>query len=274
MSFKFLPLILIALCGYVYLKSTDRYNIGLARASRMEFPIYLIISGMTVFFLIFLFLSFMALASVKLLDSYPCLTWFNAVSDFIKELLTFSFETKVSENQWPFIRFIIQVLTFLMLARILSSMTNIWDVIRGNDQYKISKNALCKYGNEFDEMFLASMTEFKIINVTLKNRKVYIGIVAEIPDPKRDTSHVRLLPIYSGYRNEDNFAIKIVEDYESAYRDQEFDISNFVVTVATSEIMTISFFKKSTYDYFSANKYDININDFDVTPTENQYPKY
>jgi hypothetical protein len=59
------------------------------------------------------------------------------------------------------------------------------------------------------EKFLAECgTKFQTVLITLSSRKVYVGIVHEIPIECGEVEHFSILPILSGYRDKDSLTVK------------------------------------------------------------------
>ena len=80
-------------------------------------------------------------------------------------------------------------------------------------------NAIRKHGNELDILMLDSIDSSQPVLFVLDNKKLYLGLVVGNPNPLDDVDHqyIRILPIMSGYQNEEG-KIALNTDYESAYR--------------------------------------------------------
>jgi len=72
--------------------------------------------------------------------------------------------------------------------------------------------AVDKHGDEIGKLFKLSLKDGKLIHITLKNNKVYVGFSATIPEPQK-TNYLTLTPILSGYRNSDTKEITFTTDY-------------------------------------------------------------
>lgn len=270
--FKFLPLLLIAISGYIFLKSTYRFNILLARTPKVEFPILIVIAGLVVSIFGYSLIDMINRIIELTVSQFPCISFISIVQPYLTGITEVALATPTNNPNYSIVLFLLQAAVLSLAALALSKLVNASDERRGKGRFYLSTTALLEHGNEFDEIFVESMTGFKIVNVTLKNRKSYIGFVAEIPDPKKDTTHIRILPVYSGYRDEKTFELKIVEDYESAYlNNKSFDMADFLVVISTDEIITVSFFKKDAYNYFSKNKFSLNLKNVNVTGEPTRY---
>jgi len=58
---------------------------------------------------------------------------------------------------------------------------------------------------------------FKPVSITLDNRKVYIGYIWDSLEPGRD-SHLTILPLYSGYRDDDKLEMHVSRKYVSVFK--------------------------------------------------------
>jgi len=64
----------------------------------------------------------------------------------------------------------------------------------------------------------ACLNEGRPILITLKNRKVYVGFVIEIPYmADREDWHLKILPLRSGFRNENKLILKLNNDYREIW---------------------------------------------------------
>lgn len=78
---------------------------------------------------------------------------------------------------------------------------------------KIISRAVDRHGDELEQLFRDSVLKAQLVQLTLKNEKVYLGVIDKIPEPKK-TNYVSLIPIYSGYRNKDTKEMVITTSYE------------------------------------------------------------
>src|SRR5690606_14929805 len=73
-----------------------------------------------------------------------------------------------------------------------------------------------KFGSQLDRLFWFSITakrdEDKLLMLTTKNNKVYIGYVSEISEPLGE-SYIRIIPNFSGYRDKDTLTLDITTKY-------------------------------------------------------------
>jgi hypothetical protein len=117
---------------------------------------------------------------------------------------------------------------------------------RSNDHLEILVSRACR--------------ETKAVSITLKNRKVYIGLITRTHDPLYDRKYIQLLPIKSGYRNAETLALHLTVDYAAVYAKiiQEDTtviaggIQDFEVIVPVSEIQSVNLFDPAAYLLFNS----------------------
>ena len=95
--------------------------------------------------------------------------------------------------------------------------------------------------------------ENKFILLTLKNNKVYIGILWKYPEnPKSrfEFQTISIVPFKSGYRCESTKKIKWNINYPK-YKD-DFQIASMEVIIPRSEIITVGKFNKEVFKHFDS----------------------
>lgn len=119
------------------------------------------------------------------------------------------------------------------------------------------KKAINKIGNNLERLLLFSADNRKLIQVTLKNDKVYVGICSRIPVPDK-TNYIDIIPFFSGYRNPETKRIVFTTDYLTVYSEyikegqvlsiQELEVN---VTIKSDEILSANRFDIEMYDRFN-----------------------
>jgi hypothetical protein len=125
----------------------------------------------------------------------------------------------------------------LIVNLVSPSMWSKWRLIKSHD------NGFLRLAHE------AAMEE-KPVAVTLKNRKVYIGMVIRTPSLKVGAQYITVLPITSGYRDPITLRLVVTEDYATVYRQANIDASDFGVTIPLDEIESASLFNPEVYPLF------------------------
>jgi len=64
------------------------------------------------------------------------------------------------------------------------------------------------HGDALDRLLFRATKEGQPVVITLENRKVYIGFVADAPNLEREGRYLGLLPVTSGYRDSETLAFK------------------------------------------------------------------
>lgn len=79
---------------------------------------------------------------------------------------------------------------------------------------KIRDKQLLDTAGPIEELFDVSKKLQYPVMITLKNRKVYIGLIDDMPPPfLGQKRHVKLLPLYSGFRDSETLHYEQDEDY-------------------------------------------------------------
>ncbi|OYD41157.1 hypothetical protein [Sphingobacterium cellulitidis] len=135
-----------------------------------------------------------------------------------------------------------------LLTVALTHLTN----LLANNKKEINK-AIKLIGNEFELMASKSFNEKRLVLLTLKNDKFYIGWVKELPIPSY-SNYLRIIPLFSGYRDDEKkleFTSHYFKAYEKLIHDEnklEDTHLNIDVVMPISEVITISFYDQDIYD--------------------------
>lgn len=124
---------------------------------------------------------------------------------------------------------------------------------------KANQRAIERSNDHLEILLSRACLETKAVSVTLKSRKVYVGLVTQTHDPLYDRKYIQLLPIKSGYRESDSLSLKLTVDYSSVYAKiiQEdaatvaAGIQDFEIVFPVSEIQSVNLFDASTYQLFN-----------------------
>jgi hypothetical protein len=124
--------------------------------------------------------------------------------------------------------------------------------------YKPISYAVKKYGDEIEKLFRLSAITGELMQLTLKNNKVYIGFTDIIPVPK-ETNYLKITPVLSGYRNSETKELVITTDYFEVLEkymqsDIDFDIYDIDISIMQNEILTASLYSQKLWDLFHHDK--------------------
>lgn len=118
--------------------------------------------------------------------------------------------------------------------------------------------AIDKSGDEIEQLFKRSFTEGVLMQISLKNNKVYIGFCEVIPIPHK-TNFLTLTPILSGYRNNETKKIiittdyfEVVERYIATITDGNTRVKlNTDIIIKQDEILTANIYEQEIFDMFN-----------------------
>lgn len=104
-----------------------------------------------------------------------------------------------------------------------------------------------RYGSDLERFLYYSVRGRLFVSVTLDNRKVYIGWTGLTPlsgpSDKDGAKDFTLLPVLSGYRNQETLKLEITTDYTSAYEQiqrsgSQIGIDDFEIVIPVSWVVT------------------------------------
>lgn len=108
--------------------------------------------------------------------------------------------------------------------------------------------------NEFEHFLYQAASHRKTVQASLKNNKVYIGLVAntfQMSDDFNDTEYFSIFPIFSGYREKDTQSLKITTYYDEVYTIEDTKPEDFKIIIPRSEIVSLSYFDIDYYSKFT-----------------------
>lgn len=110
---------------------------------------------------------------------------------------------------------------------------------------------------------LEAMEKGNPVKISLKSKKIYVGMVYSEQFERMDFDNLIIIPYLSGYRDKDTLKVVFDVNYadfyakkgllndEMAYENEA--IAEFRLSVRVSEIESISFFNKETFDEMQAS---------------------
>lgn len=120
-----------------------------------------------------------------------------------------------------------------------------------------------KWGNDFEKLFWTSLKskddEDKLLMITTKSNKVYVGYVNKISEPI-DNSHITIIPNFSGFRNKETQEFKVTTDYlnvlEYYIKREEVKLidKKMGIVIPLSEIVMVSKFVSEIFDRFNTTE--------------------
>ena len=122
---------------------------------------------------------------------------------------------------------------------------------------KAARRAAERDGDRVELLIARSIETQKLIELSLKNRKSYvgIGIVSGIETVDKDKADIELLPLASGYRDEHTQELFIIENYAEVLQVQTYErYDDFRIVIPMSEIVSARIFDPDTYTTFQERK--------------------
>ena len=126
------------------------------------------------------------------------------------------------------------------------------------DEEQQIKNIIKEDNDGIELILLKALEEAKLVSITLQTRKVYIGFVSHhFFNPWKGVKSIRIIPVYSGFRDEKDFHIEFTTSYEHVirYTDEsdeiEFKAEDFQMGISLGEIVSVIFFDNRVYEQFS-----------------------
>ncbi|MFV0218682.1 hypothetical protein OBK23_03215 [Empedobacter falsenii] len=127
---------------------------------------------------------------------------------------------------------------------------------------------ITKWGNEYEKLIWNTLGEAndldKLLMITTKSNKVYIGQVTKLSEPLENT-HIIIIPTLSGYREKETQKLLITTDYtdviENAAEDEKTQLldNKLGVIIPFTEIVLISRFDFKIFGQFkTSNEDDLN----------------
>jgi hypothetical protein len=113
------------------------------------------------------------------------------------------------------------------------------------------------WGDYLELLLQRSIRQQKMVSITLKSGKVYIGMASATHNPSYDKRYIKLLPVLSGHRDSATHQLEIDTQYEAAYKKMQdeipapFNEDDFELVIAVGEIQTVSIFILDVYRFFN-----------------------
>lgn len=139
---------------------------------------------------------------------------------------------------------------------------------------------LIKIVNPMERILFDACANAYPICITLDSNKVYVGLLETVP-PVDDgrIEYLRMLPLLSGFRDQNSLTINFTTNYYEHYRDGELDKSSewltldlFSIVIPEREVVSISNFDIDVYKKFLSQGYTNSNGIYSPADTYNQPP--
>lgn len=220
-------IILPALCGYLYLRVSHKNRYEIARLSGYHVLFLAAITGLVIYVL------------TRLLILTSINTYIYDISSFWKQDVPISFQLDI-------------VLTFVV--SFLAAKTLNLFVSRQKAEYMAAKIS----GNFMEILLYDCTRRRKFAEITLRNKKVYIGAPLETGIGALDGHDVTIRPLLSGHRKEDTlelvidtkYSVLYGENYKSVLEKRNLTVRDFAVVIPEKEIVSARIFDSKVQSIF------------------------
>lgn len=153
--------------------------------------------------------------------------------------------------------FTTEVILSLILALVLPFLFNV--VYRSR---RGAKRAARNAGEHIELLIIESIEEKVPVEITLRNREIYIGLAGDTGIGGSHDADVAVVPMFSGYRDEDTLDLVVTLDYfpvidmyleEDPSRTKE----DFRVVLPMNEIVSARLFDEDVYDHILTGRFDV-----------------
>lgn len=127
---------------------------------------------------------------------------------------------------------------------------------------RLKGNSLSAYlaikitGDDFDKMFAEAFIKKEMMQITLRNNKVYVGYIKKLAPPTQ-ANQLTILPVISGYREAETKKINFITEYLSIYQKYigtgqitAIDDMEMQILILRDEIITVNKFHTDVFDSF------------------------
>ena len=132
----------------------------------------------------------------------------------------------------------------------------------GNRFYNREKSAAHiaeKNGYRLDLLLAQSVKEQEFVELSLRSRKSYIGLILGSEITRHGEPDIALIPLVSGYRDKDTLELGITTDYTPALKKSLEDVSglqheDLQIVIPRDEVISARTFYPETYNLFQDEK--------------------
>ncbi|EOZ1400618.1 hypothetical protein [Enterobacter hormaechei] len=245
-----LQIAVILMCGYIYVTNSlsDRYKFK--RSSGWDAYFFVAVWG-----IVFVVIAWLGCSLMSFLGFFR---WLSNAVGITPQKIARMFPVTNGDSSINFrdLKLFVWAFTSITMATLAGFAKRWW--LTKPDRH-ISVLAKITSTNALEAMLMeASVSQFPVL-VSLKSKKVYVGIVSCPAFEHGDYEVVELLPLLSGYRDKDTLQVRFTSNYQSHYIRQGIGIvgtmsrltlDDFRTLLPKREIDNVSFFDIETYKKF------------------------
>ena len=158
---------------------------------------------------------------------------------------------------WPALSFMGVTLNRILPKREI--VTQICEKVRKRHREQMLRRLELE-GQELEKMICKSIiSEEILLMLTLRNRKVYIGLPNQLfPDESGHNDRwIKIIPLRSGYRDEETGGLTLTTDYKSALRGEvEWrEAEDIAMCIPLRDIVSCQFYSPDLYSRFRADQF-------------------
>jgi hypothetical protein len=114
------------------------------------------------------------------------------------------------------------------------------------------------FGDSMIRLMHSSMVQVKAVAITLDTRKIYVGFVQEIPSLNPTMAYVCIMPIMSGYRDQNDLTFKFTTHYGKALASAT-NRADYITVIPLSTVKIANLFDTNTHEQNFAAKPTIHV---------------
>lgn len=185
--------------------------------------------------------------------------WYGATEAWISQAVRASISPEAARH----VPLAITCVGAILVAYPLAFVSNVALLIIGFDRDHWLARAINKEDDEFDSILFRCLERDQAVMVTLDNRKVYVGYVAGLWEPRSTRRGFGLIPALSGYRDQDTMQLTITTFYNifSATIEEAAEGSSeqfkLEMMIPYSRVSTVAIFDPDAFEAFQAGRDEI-----------------
>lgn len=141
-------------------------------------------------------------------------------------------------------------LTVLLAILIVAVVNNLVDA------HEATRRAARKHGDLIECLLQESIDDDGLVELSTRNRKSYVGFPQESGIGARDECDVSLIPLASGYRDEETGKLVLTTSYAEVLGAGHAPPERFLVVIPVSEIVSARHFDPGAHSHFQAREND------------------
>lgn len=248
--------VVVLVCGYLYINSHIPSKILFKKSTGWQSYFQVALKGS-----IYLTMGFFLLLIVWV-GVFLAMLLFNIPHYFKPTLHQFTFaydlwETHIAGVGMPFVALVAATIVFS-----LSESKQAEKQLRDPAQRRKIFEEVAK-SSPVEAILLESLDSQQqlLVSITLKSRKVYIGMVHEARLEEHDTDTVVIVPFLSGYRDKDTLSFIEEVNYADHYKEcgitftsQPISLNQYRHVIPRDQIESVSLFNSAMYTHFKQLK--------------------